>query len=123
MRTKRTGRARWIAAGIVALLASQPAAAFYFRGWPAGPPDPPTLLPPDRTTRRADPPLRGNDPPKVVPDPTGRHPDPVPGDGGEPPPDTPVTPEPGTALLAGLGLGVAALFRRSCKRRGEGVKG
>lgn len=90
------GCARYLLAAVVGILGRQTAQGFYFPGWPGGPKPPATLLTP--------PPVNG--PPKSTPDPP--HP---PGDGGhEEPPVR--SPEPGTAVLAALGLGVAVAAKR-----------
>ncbi|HVL15734.1 MAG TPA: PEP-CTERM sorting domain-containing protein [Gemmata sp.] len=72
--------------GVVTFAA--PADAFYWYGWPGGPKPPKTVTPPPE------------EPPPEEPPPK------------EPPPTT-VTPEPGTAMAALIGLGALAAWRRT----------
>ncbi len=100
---------RWLAAAVVCLAVSGTASAFFFRGWPgAGLPKPPTLVkpgsPPDTRGTVSQPPGFGSEPqPGERSGPSG---------GGPVVPETPEAPEPGTAVLAALGVGVVALARR-----------
>jgi hypothetical protein len=116
-----TACGRWLAVFVVGVLAHQSAQGFYFQHWPAGPRRPPSLLPPGESNPPGTPPPTHGGPPVITGPPTDTHNPPPgggPGDGpggGEPPPSA-VTPEPGTAALAALALGVAAACR--WRRRG-----
>ncbi len=119
--------ARWLAAVVLGLTAAPAAHAFYFSGWPGdGVPRAHTLINPvaprignppsgqdrtipgDNNDSDQQPPRGGGGPPPGGSD-TG------PGGGG--PSSHPVTPEPGTAALAVLGLGAVAVARRLRRSR------
>jgi hypothetical protein len=106
----------WWAAVVAAASVAGDAQGFYFRGWPAGPKEPPTLNAPQPPTPEVEPHLPGTtEPPTVTPPPGGGEPPDEPGGPGGP---NPTTPEPGTLALAVLGLGGVAGFRRQRKPRG-----
>jgi hypothetical protein len=93
---------RWAAALVVAVAAQQPAHGFYFVGWPGNAKAPPLATPRPLSTSvlsgGSEPWSPGDEVPADVPPPVS-----VPTDSG-----IPTTPEPGTAVLAALGLGIAA---------------
>jgi len=89
----------WWMAVIAVAITCQPAHGFYFVDWPAGPKVPPTLLPPG-SNQPGNPPDRNFQPPGVTKPP-----------GGGPGDETPATPEPSTASLAALGIGLAVVYR------------
>ncbi|MCI0703560.1 MAG: PEP-CTERM sorting domain-containing protein [Planctomycetia bacterium] len=95
---------RWWLVVVFAMLANQPVHGFYFPNWPGGPKRPPSLLPAG---------------PKHPANPPDRHPesptDTVPGEGPEG--ETPATPEPRTAALATVGIGLAGVYRWFRRRR------
>jgi hypothetical protein len=99
------GRAanRWVMAAVVGLTLAAPARGFYFAGWPGGPRQPPSLLP--KPNPHSDPAVDGT-PPGTTDSPPDKGPGPVPGDGTHP-----EAPEPATAVLAAVGLGLAAVRR------------
>lgn len=96
MRTTRLIRTLGGAALGVAMASGGQVQAFYWYGWPGGPPPPRTLVPPqDRPPTTT---------PGVPPDvPPGLPPSPL--------------PEPGTALAALIGLGAVGIVRRWRNRR------
>jgi hypothetical protein len=101
---------RWAAAATVGLVAANGAGAFFFKGWPGdGLPRERTLVPPSTQTNEPPdetewPPYRPPPPDRTPTGPDGKNP--------------PGVPEPATAVLAAVGVGVAALARRR-KRRGS----
>jgi len=99
MRTNGLTRWMWAAALALVAMCAAPVGAFYWYGWPGGPPPERTVTPPDQHKDR-NPPDRPpvNPPPHIPP-------------GG--PPGTPnsPTPEPTTALAALAGLSVLAAAR------------
>jgi hypothetical protein len=120
----RVGTAiRWVAAAVAGLVPAAPAHGFYFRGWPAGPTQPPSLLlPKPKTTSppHAETPFDGGEPPGTPNGPPGVGPGPVPGGGPGPgggPPGV-AAPEPAAGVLAAVGLGLVAA-RRARRRAGR----
>ena len=112
-----SARIGWAAVFIAGLVSAQSALGFYFQGWPSGPKPPASLLlasppptqgqsPPKGTTDHGGGPSGGGDPGNGSGDPEGGSPG-----NGDPPPSH-AAPEPGTAALAMIGLGAAALLRR-----------
>ncbi|MDB5310107.1 MAG: hypothetical protein JWO38_4309 [Gemmataceae bacterium] len=110
-----TSRLRWVAALITGLLVQQGASGFYFRGWPAGPKDPPTLVLAGGATTKG-PTSQVHDPSGGGTGPPSSTHDPVPGDGNQHGDPGPTLPEPGTAALVAIGLGMAAIARRGRRK-------
>lgn len=110
----------WAVAIVVAATTASSAFGFYFLGWPSGPKGSASLLTPLADGHHY-PPGQGINPISTPVTTSGQNhsTDPghsvspkLPGSGPEP-----VTPEPGTLVLAAVGLGLAGLMRARCKRR------
>ena len=98
---------RWLTAAAVCLAMSANARAFFFKGWPGeGRAKPESLLKPGT--------------PDVTGQPPGDVDEPNPGGETNPPgggPVVPGVPEPGTVVLACLGIGAVAFTRRLRRTR------
>jgi len=107
--TRSRRAVRWLAAATLILATTADARAFFFKGWPGdGLLRTPTLLGP-----RPNPGDHDDQPPGGINEPN-------PDDGSKPGGESPVlpaVPEPGTVVLAAVGLGALALARRRASRR------
>jgi len=124
MARKITNRVVQVVAVVVAATTASNAFGFYFLGWPGGPKDPPSLLTPSAGGHNDSPgqAINPSPPPTSTPNPkSGSNPTPpappgLPGGGGQ---KEPTAPEPGTLMMAAIGLGLAGLIRsrRQARRR------
>ncbi len=108
-------RPRWVLVVAVAAMLGRDAKGFYFSGWPANPPASPSLVPAGASTAERPPGLSQDPPHQTATTPQGPNPQPtpnptptspLPGHGSEP-----TAPEPGTAALAAVGLGLVGLLQ------------
>jgi MYXO-CTERM domain-containing protein len=107
-------RPRWVLVVAFAVMFGRYAQGFYFSGWPANPPTPPSLVPAGASTAERPPGLSLDPPHQTATTPQGSNPQstpnppapPLPGHGSEP-----TAPEPGTAALAAVGLGLVGLLQ------------